>query len=116
MEFMIKTMMGAQPATLLRKTTLVEEAEGRLPVHTLTFANPPGVGSLGVRMDVGDVVKVVVPGYKPKSYSMSDERPGEFDITVKVYPNGRASGCVPYAYTKQPEECPLDLAKNGMIR
>lgn len=93
---MFKTMMrmisGAGEATLLRKTALVSPAEDRLPVYTLTFANPPGMNSLGVRMDYGDVVKVVVPGYKPKSYSMSDERPGEFDITFKVYPNGRASG------------------------
>lgn len=43
-------------------------------------------------MDMGDVVKVCVPNYKPKSYSMSAERDGEFDITLKIYPNGRASG------------------------
>jgi ring-1,2-phenylacetyl-CoA epoxidase subunit PaaE len=41
---------------------------------------------------LGDVIKVIVPNYKAKSYSMSAERPGEFDITFKVYPNGRASG------------------------
>ena len=35
---------------------------------------------------------MVVPNYKPKSYSMSGERPGEFDITLKIYPIGRASG------------------------
>lgn len=45
-----------------------------------------------VRMDMGDVIKVCVPSYKPKSYSMSAEREGEFDITLKIYPNGRASG------------------------
>ena len=41
---------------------------------------------------MAQVVKVAVPNYKPKSYSMSAARPGEFDITFKVYPNGRASG------------------------
>ena len=84
---------GGLPAKLLRKVTLVEGVVGsRLPVHTLTFANPLGEPSLGVRIDHGDTVKVCVPNYKPKSYSMSAERVGEFDITVKIYPNGRASG------------------------
>jgi hypothetical protein len=92
MQFFARTFKGASQATLLRKTTIIEAAEDRLPVYTLTFSNPAGMESLGVRMDYGDVIKVVVPNYKPKSYSMSDERPGEFDITVKVYPNGRASG------------------------
>ena len=68
----------------------------RLPVYTLTFQNPPSTSAsgLGCRMDLGDVVKVCVPHYKPKSYSMSAERTAdrEFDITVKVYPKGRASG------------------------
>ncbi|KAL3902444.1 MAG: hypothetical protein SGILL_010821 [Bacillariaceae sp.] len=35
---------------------------------------------------------MVIPGYKPKSYSVSELRPEEFDVTFKVYPNGRASG------------------------
>lgn len=83
---------GAEPTRLLRKVCLVEAAPGRLPVHTLTFANPHGLKSLGVRIDHGDVIKVCVPDYKPKSYSMSAERPGEFDITFKVYPNGLCSG------------------------
>jgi NAD(P)H-flavin reductase len=65
-------------------------------VHTLTFSCPGGdrtMPSLGCRIDHGDVVKVVVPGYhKPKSYSMSAARPGEFDITFKVYPKGPCSG------------------------
>ena len=65
-------------------------------VYTLTFAAPPlsdgQTTPLGVRMDYGDVVKVVVPDYKPKSFSMSAHRPGEFDITYKAYPGGRASG------------------------
>ena len=89
-------LWGGSPATLLRKVEAVEasaEAD-RLPVYTLTFANPTGVAELGmgVRIDHGDTVKVCVPGYKPKSYSMSACREGEFDITFKVYPGGRASG------------------------
>ena len=96
---MMGWMGGAQPAKLLRKVCHIEAVRGnvassewtRLPVYTLTFANPGGA-SLGVRIDCGDVVKVVVPGYKPKSYSMSAERNGEFDITFKVYPGGMCSG------------------------
>lgn len=91
------------PTKLLKKTTLVSEGEERLPVHTLTFAIPNTSADTfsgkarphaDVRLDYGDVVKMVIPGYKPKSYSMSDLRPavGEFDVTLKVYPNGRASG------------------------
>jgi len=84
---------GALPAKLLRKTCLVEALPDRLPVYTLTFANPSSKpGGLGVRMDFGDIVKIMIPNFKPKSYSMSDERPGEFDITFKVYPGGRCSG------------------------
>jgi hypothetical protein len=45
-----------------------------------------------LRMDMGDVVKMVIPGYKPKSYFVTALRDAEFDITIKVYPNGRASG------------------------
>jgi len=73
--------MGSGVAHLIRKVSVVETGVDRLPVYTLTFANPAGSQSLGVRMDHGDVIKVIIPGYKPKSYSMSDERPGEFDIT-----------------------------------
>ena len=84
---------GAAPATLLHKSTLVQASSAHLPVHTLTFSIPEGMSeSLGVSIEKGDVVKVVVPNYKPKSYSMSAARPNEFDITFKVYPNGRASG------------------------
>ena len=57
---------GAAPAKLLRKTTLVEAAPGRLPVHTLTFADPDAKREgLGVRIDYGDVVKVMIPHFKP---------------------------------------------------
>lgn len=93
--------MGA-PSKLLRKTTMVKAGPDRLPIHTLTFAMPDtnalssGGGKIlhpsQVRLDLGDVIKMVIPGYKPKSYSMSSLRDTEFDVTVKVYENGRASG------------------------
>jgi len=89
----LETRWGGAPAILLRKVTLVEESADHLPVHTCTFSIPEGMqDSLGVSIEKGDVVKVAVPEYKPKSYSMSAARDGEFDITFKVYPNGRASG------------------------
>jgi len=88
-----RTPWGGEATVLLRKTTLISESTDHLPVHTLTFATPPAFGEFtGCRIGTGDVIKVCVPGYKPKSYSMSAERPGEFDITFKVYPNGKASG------------------------
>mmetsp|Transcript_45079 Transcript_45079/g.89322 ORF Transcript_45079/g.89322 Transcript_45079/m.89322 type:complete len:272 (+) Transcript_45079:151-966(+) len=98
---------GALPVRLLRKTCLIEASSGCLPVYTLTFSNPPGLTSLGVRIDHGDVINVCVPedyrtdlryhhshSFFPQAqpYSMSAERPGEFDITFKVYPRGRCSG------------------------
>lgn len=84
------SIWGGEPATLLRKVPQVTAEEDRLPVYTLTFSTPPS--GLDVRIDHGDVVKVCVPDYKPKSYSCSSQREGEFDITLKVYPGGRASG------------------------
>ena len=101
-----------EACVLLRKTTHVEgsleppvtgaaqdisnsQLLWTLPVRTLTFACPnqsQEMPSLGCRIDCGDVVKVVIPEHKPKSYSMSAARPGEFDITFKVYPGGRCSG------------------------
>jgi len=98
---------GALPVRLLRKTCLVEASSGCLPVYTLTFSNPPGLTSLGVRIDHGDVLHVCVPedfktnlkhhyshSFFPmcQPYSMSAERRGEFDITFKVYSHGRCSG------------------------
>jgi len=100
------------PTKLIRKVTLVSPTcpvnssdyniyTSRLSVQTLTFEIPQGHTFSGlaiphnnIRLDYGDVIKVVVPNYKPKSYSLSDLRPeaNEMDITVKVYPNGRASG------------------------
>jgi len=87
------------PTKLINKKTLVESGENRLPVHTLTFEIPKNGTFSGraqphsnVRLELGDVVKMVIPNYKPKSYSMSALRHDEFDVTLKVYPNGRASG------------------------
>ena len=88
---------SAKPARLLRKVTQVEAVRGddaqwwdRLPVYTLTFADPGE--RMPCRIECGDVVKVVVPNYKPKSYSMSRQGDGEFDITYKYYPGGKCSG------------------------
>ena len=90
------------PTELLRKTTLIPaDPPHHLPVHTLTFAMPDdehpnfvgkAISHRKIRLDVGEVVKMVIPGYKPKSYSVSAKRADEFDVTFKVYPNGRASG------------------------
>jgi len=87
------------PTKLIKKTTLIAERPNHLPVYTLTFAIPKDATFTGrakphseVNIDLGDVVKMVIPNYKPKSYSMSALRNDEFDITLKVYPNGRASG------------------------
>lgn len=87
------------PTKLVKKTILVPEGPDNLPVYTLVFAIPKDAMFTGrakphadVRIDLGDVVKMVIPNYKPKSYSMSALRENEFDITLKVYPNGRASG------------------------
>jgi len=99
------------PTKLIRKTTLVQPScavnsseyrtTSHFAVHTLTFEIPQGhtfggptIPHNDIRLDYGDVIKMVIPGYKPKSYSVSDLRPNEneMDVTIKVYPNGRASG------------------------
>jgi len=90
------------PTKLIRKTLMVSEVGlDRLPVYTLTFEIPHDGEFTGrtqsfekVRIDYGEVVKMVIPNYKPKSYSMSALRAeeSEFDVTLKIYPNGRASG------------------------
>lgn len=84
---------------LLRKQQLVTAGPDRLPVYTLTFQLPNDVPPnehtrphRDIRLDLGDVVKMIIPDYKPKSYSVSALRDDEFDVTFKVYPNGRASG------------------------
>lgn len=99
------------PTRLIRKSTLVQSScpiqskeyssASRLAVHTLTFEIPQGFQFSGracahndIKLDYGDVIKMVIPNYKPKSYSLSALRPeqNEMDVTIKVYPNGRASG------------------------
>ena len=86
-------------ATLLRKRTIVEAKPetGQLPVRTLTFASPDDGASLGLRLEMADITKVLVKdragqAFDLKSYSMSAERAGEFDLTVKIYPGGMGSG------------------------
>lgn len=93
--------MAGVPTKLLRKATLVPAAAGHLPVHTLTFEIPTGHAFSGrarphssLRLDMADVVKMVIPGYKPKSYSVTALRTDSFDVTLKVYPGGRASGFI----------------------
>merc|ERR1712087_744377 len=76
------------PTKLIGKTTLVEPAssssspehsgEDRLAVHTLTFEIPQDqtfggstIPHSAIRIDLGDVIKMVVPHNKPKSYALS---------------------------------------------
>ena len=82
-----------------RRTTLVPAGDNHLPVHTLTFTIPPlstlsacAIPHHEARAYLGDVVKMVIPGYKPESYSISEMCNDAFDVTLEVYPNGRASG------------------------
>lgn len=104
---------GPFQAELLKKVLLIEEAEDRFPVYTLTFGLPEGAPeALGVRIDVGDVIKVRVPartatGGGPKSYSMSAARPAdrEFDITYKRYPGGVCSGYLDSIQIGESMEC-----------
>lgn len=96
-----KPWWAGVPTTLVNKRVLVPLSQHSLPVYTLTFRMPDydteaftgaAIHHSKLRLDLGDVVKMVIPGYKPKSYSVSALRENEFDITIKVYPNGRASG------------------------
>ena len=118
-----KNIIVGLPTPLLRKVQLVtEDGLDRLPVYTLTFAIPDISSSSSsscnntdtttaststttpmtmmvksyhdLQLDLGDVVKMIIPNYKPKSYSVSALRSTEFDVTYKLYPNGRASGCL----------------------
>lgn len=85
--------LSTEEVEVVRKQTLVEATDdGRLPVYTITLALQDGKTRVGARLEFGDVLKVLVPGVQPRSYSMSGERDGSFDITYKVYPNGRGSG------------------------
>jgi len=87
------------PTKLIRKTTLIPSSENHLPVRTLTFETPQGddlfkgptISPTEMRLDMGDVVKMIIPNYRWKSYSISRLADAEFDVTLKVYPNGRAS-------------------------
>lgn len=98
------------PTKLIRKTALVQpscpihsdsyKTASRLAVYTLTFEIPQGFEFSGracahkeIRMDVGDMIRIVIPNYRPKSYSLSDLRPeqNQMDVTIKIYPNGRAT-------------------------
>ena len=91
------------PTKLIGKTTLVEPASSasspehsgadRLAVHTLTFEIPQDQTFGGsriphstIRIDLGDVVKMVIPHTKPKSYALSALRPEkkEMDVTIEV--------------------------------
>ena len=78
-------------ATLLRKRTIVEAKPetGQLPVRTLTFASPNDGASLGLRLEMADITKVLVKdragqAFDLKSYSMSAERAGEFDQAARA--------------------------------
>jgi NAD(P)H-flavin reductase len=82
-------MLGAEPVRLIRKDTMVTQGKNILGVRTLTFKSE---NTFEARIDLGDVLKVVIPGYKPKSYSINAICKNQFDITVKLYPGGRASG------------------------
>jgi NAD(P)H-flavin reductase len=94
---------GAPTKLIKRKTIIEADGPNRLPVHTLTFAIPNKEDYRAsftgrtkhhseLSIDLADIVKMVIPNYKSKSYSMSMLREHEFDLTLKVYPNGRASG------------------------
>ena len=98
------------PTKLYRKTTQVqpvcsvdslEHSEAnRLAVHTLTFEIPEDQTFDGstiphseIRIDLGDVIKIVMPNDRPKSYALSALRPekNEMDVTIEVDPNDSAS-------------------------
>lgn len=80
---------GKKP-TLLRKLTLVQGSNDSLPVHTCTFT--ASVNEERFQTSHGEVLNVLVPNHTPTPYSVSGQRAGEFDVTFKAYPNGRASG------------------------
>lgn len=80
---------------LIAKKTLVASNEDPVihPVRRFTFGYPADQ-SLGFNLGLGDHLKVVVPGLtKPRSYSPTSDpkRKGSFDLTVKIYSNGRCS-------------------------
>jgi NAD(P)H-flavin reductase len=90
---------GLHKATLIKTTTLVPEIPGKIcPVQTFTF-RLDGYPSMNVaehvRLDCGDTMKLYLQekdgcNWTFKSYSPTDtSRPGEIDITVKLYPDGQ---------------------------
>jgi len=95
---------GLHKATLIKTSTLVPEIPGKIcPVRTFTF-RLDGYPSLNVgdhvRLDSGDTMKLYLEEHQQqgskkknwtfKSYSPTDtSRPGEIDITVKLYPDGQ---------------------------
>ncbi|KAL3931967.1 MAG: hypothetical protein SGBAC_011068 [Bacillariaceae sp.] len=89
---------GLHKATLIKTTTLVPEVPGKIcPVKTFTF-RLDGFPSLNiaehVRLDRGDTMKLYLQdeqrNWTFKSYSPTDtSRPGEIDVTVKLYPDGQ---------------------------
>lgn len=89
---------GLHKATLIKTTTLVPEIPGKIcPVKTFTFRFD-GFPALNiadhVRLDCGDTMKLYLQdeqrNWTFKSYSPTDtSRPGEIDITVKLYPDGQ---------------------------
>ena len=59
------------------RNQVLAAAAGRLPVYTLTFSVPEafnGGESLGLRIDLGDVVKYAIPRNKGTSQSLSAYR------------------------------------------
>jgi len=90
---------GLHKATLIKTSTLVPEISDKIcPVQTFTF-RLDGYPSLNVadhvRLDAGDTMKLYLEegggkNWTFKSYSPTDtSRPGEIDITVKLYPDGQ---------------------------
>lgn len=89
---------AARPFKLIAKETLAEGSRGSAPVRRLTFALPENesLQSYGFDTGLGDFVKVKPPGLlsKARSYSPTSpvDRKGSFDLVVKMYPGGTASG------------------------
>jgi hypothetical protein len=55
-------VLGGGDAVLLRKQAVVEPGGERLPVFTLTFRTPREGRPVGVAIDLGGVLKVLIPG------------------------------------------------------
>lgn len=85
---------------LLSSTTLIPLDESYKPpvlrVVRLTFALPAG-STLGLDTGGAEHVKLWIPSAgKPRSYSVTSDNSvvGSFDLTIKVYPGGAASGAL----------------------